>query len=426
MHELDSRLANQIVEALRKGIPPQQGTELYSVGQEKLIQGIRKFHLARIGEMGKIRFVSGTFGTGKTHLFRLLRDAVFQEGALLSNVELNRDETPFDKFEKVFSSVVRNISSSETYSAGASTEAAPFGSVLEQALFWLGKGEGYDCSEPEDLSYEEYTNACTTLMENKGMDIDFKKMVQKYWETYLPDTPESVIVDQTRGEILQWFGGEGSIGNYRKTFGVNKLVSRENAKLMLQSLAEFIKMTGHKGLVILFDEAEQTYSTIRKTQLKNAQNNLLSLINNVEELPGLFLIYATTPDFYTDPKYGIVTYPPLTQRVGRPDDHVPRALDVIWNLDTVTMDLAQYQEAGRKILEIYKCAYPEIVEELKDESTIQDRVKELYERHPALASVSFWRVMVSALIAMLDRILEGEDIETEKVYTDVMDRLRED
>ena len=102
-------------------------------------------------------------------------------------------------------------------------------------------------------------------MADHGIDIDFKKMIQKYWETFLPESAEPIIVEQTRAEVLQWFSGEGTVGNYRKRFDVSKMVSKENAKLMLQSLAGFVRLSGYRGLLILFDEAEQAYSVMRKS-----------------------------------------------------------------------------------------------------------------------------------------------------------------
>lgn len=38
---------NQIIESLRRGTPPERGVDLYSVGHEKLIEGIKKFHLSK-------------------------------------------------------------------------------------------------------------------------------------------------------------------------------------------------------------------------------------------------------------------------------------------------------------------------------------------------------------------------------------------
>jgi hypothetical protein len=262
-------------------------------------------------------------------------------------------------------------------------------------------------------------------MADHSIDIDFKKMLQEYWKTFLPEAPEPAAREQARQEILQWFSGEGSVAQYRKRFGVSKIVNKDNAKLMLQSLAGFVRLSGYKGLVILFDEAEMTYSTTRKSALRDAHNNLLSLINNIEALSGLFLLYATTPDFYTNPKHGIVIYGALAGRIGKPEPRPPRSLDTVWNLDAVETSLEDYQSAARKIRLVYAEAYPEALNKLPSEAAIDGFVRELHGIHPSMSHVRFWRALMTALITHFDDHLEGEVRPTEKLYDDVMERLRE-
>lgn len=412
---MDQRIvATQVVESLRKGIPPQRGVDLYSVGNEKLMEGVKKFHLNGIADRGIIRFVSGSWGAGKTHFFRQLREAAFQGDCLVSNVELDVSSAALNKFQSVFAAIVRQIDT---------LEAAPFGTVVRESLAWLATGSR---QIGDEISYEQYTKATETLMADHGIDIDFKKMIQKYWETFLPEAPDPAAIEQTRGEILQWFSGEGTVGAFRKRFGVSKIVSKDNAKLMLQSLAAFVRLSGYKGLLILFDEAEQAYSVMRKSALREAHNNLLSIINNIESLPGLFLIYATTPDFFSDPKHGIVVYGALSGRIGKPEERHPRALDTIWNLDAVETKLEDYQEAARKIRVVYALAYPEAESALPSDADVSGKVAELFRIHPSLAAVRFWRLLVTALITDFDDHMEGEVRDTEKLYDDVMDRLRED
>ncbi|MBN3945230.1 MAG: DUF2791 family P-loop domain-containing protein [Nostoc sp. NMS7] len=413
----------QIIESLRKGIPPERGVDLYSVGNDKLIEGIKKFHLSGIRERGIIRFTSGSWGAGKTHFFRLLREVVFQHECLVSTVQLNADDAALNKFEKVFYSIVRNISTPESFSSDRTSEIAPFGQVLQESLAYLGTNKRLLSNH---YSYPEYIKAKEVLMLERSIDIDFKKMVQKYWETFLPDAPDVVLQQQNREEILQWFSGEGNVATYRRRFDVNKIVNKDNAKLMLQSLAGFVQLSGYKGLVILFDEAEQAYSIMRKSSLRDAHNNLLSLINNIELLNGLFLIYATTPDFFTDPKHGIVIYGALAGRIGKPEPRKPRALDTIWNLDEVETGLADYQIAARKICKIYTSAYPEAGLQLPSLEKVGSFVEELFDIHPALSGVRFWRILVTALVTYFDDHLEGEIRTAETIYGDVMDRLREE
>lgn len=415
-------IAVKIIEALRLGLPPQRGVDRYSVGHEKLISGIKKFHLSRISEVGKIRFISGSWGAGKTHFFRLLRDVSFKHNCLVSNVELSVNEAPLSKFERVFYTIIRNVALPSYMNAGQSIEAAPFGNVVKNALYSLGGGEIDGC---EEITQEYFSKACEKLMANKGIDIDFKKIIRAFWETYLPDAGEKSCLEQTRAETLQWFAGEGTVSFYKKQFGVSKMVARENAKPMLQALAEFVKLAGYKGLVILFDEAEQSYSIMRRTELKKAHINLLSLINSIEELSGMFFIYATTPDFYNDPKHGIIIYGALSGRIGQPGDSSPKAFQNIWNLNNVSLELKDYREAAKKIRGLYLQAYPSVKKIMLNEKNTAVFVNEIYEEHPEYSGVRFWRVLVSGLVRKFDELSVGEDVTTDKIYHDVISELKE-
>jgi hypothetical protein len=152
----------------------------------------------------------------------------------------------------------------------------------------------------------------------------------------------------------------------------------------------------------------------------------LSLINNIESLTGLFLIYATTPDFFTDPKHGIVVYGALAGRIGKPEQREPRSLDTIWNMDAIETTVADYNTAAIKIRNIYCAAYPDEAAKLPTEAEIRDNVAEMFRLHPSLSAVRFWRVLVTAIVASCDDRLEGESRPVAKLYDDVMDRLREE
>ena len=71
-------------------------------------------------------------------------------------------------------------------------------------------------------------------------------------------------------------------------------------------------------------------------------------------------------------------------------------------------------------------AYPEARSDLPDDTGLQEKVAGLSDLHPTHASVRFWRLLVTALIQIFDDYLEGEPRDTEQLYDDVMDRLRED
>ena len=410
--------ALEVIESLRKGIPPKRYTSCYTSGTEAFLAKVRRFHLESASARGKLRFVSGSWGAGKTHFLRLLRDAAFDAHYLVSTVELNADSTPFNKFEQVFYDIVRNITSPEMYREGELGLAAPFGEVLRRAL--LEAPPGLDATVPN----QQYQDARDKLFAADDIDIDFRRIAAQYWETFLPASGDVATLENARGRLLQWFAGEGTMSVYRK-LDVQKLVNRANARLMLQSLSRFARHIGYRGLVILFDEAEMSYSTMRKSNLKQAHNNLLHLINSIDESEGLFLIYATTPDFYIDERHGITIYGALSQRIGRPEERAPRPLDRIWNLDCVQSSLADHLNAVCKIRGIYITAYPDHAEAVPSESELREYIASIMKAHPEFSRVREWRVLVTSTVETLDTRVQGDELPpAEQLHEDIMDKLR--
>lgn len=418
----DIRFSRRIIDSLRKGIPPQKGTERYAVGYERLLRDIEKYHFDSVADIGIIRFVNGSWGAGKTHFFRMLRDLAFKCLCLVSTVELNANSTTLNKFESVFGAIIRNIAVPSYFDFDETQDIAPFRRVLEESLIFMSRGE--HCGGPT-LTQEEFGRAKEKLFADKAIDIDFKKMVLCYWETFVEQASDSSLLDEKREVILQWFCGEGTLALFKKSFGVSKVVTKDNAKLLLQSLSAFIVRAGYKGLLILFDEAEKSYSVISRVALKAAHNNLLSLINNIDGLKGLFLLYATTPDFYTDPKHGIVTYGALSSRIGKPLDSLPRALDIIWNLDSLQYELKDYQAAAQKILQLYIDAYPDR-DSLPTGERLAQWVEEYQKNHSKFVGVRFWRVLVSGVVFFLDSSGDEKEQTPGEVYDNILDRFREE
>jgi len=419
MAKPDPAFAARILESLRGGIPPQRGVELYSVGNEELMNGICRLHLDGLRNGGRIRFISGSWGAGKTHFFRLLADKSFQRGCLVSNVELRVDDAPLNKFERVLFSIIRNISI-PTNPMDDQQVAVPFRQVIEAALQRLGNPH-----RAEQPIRQTFLTAQTAFAGHQGIDIDFKKIVLAYWQTYVAEDADPVELETQREELLQWFAGEGTIGTYRKKYNVNKMASRENARLLLQSLVRFVQAAGFEGIIVLFDEAEGAYSTMRKSALKDAHNNLLSLINNMDKIPGLFMVYATTPDFFIDPKHGIIVYGALAQRIGKAEDKIPSALDIVWNFDKLQSTMEDYCKAAQKIHALYELGFPEAKDRLGSPDELVPLIQEWVKGHGPFHAVRAWRVVVSATVKYLDDRVEGRSATASAVYQDVMKRLRD-
>jgi hypothetical protein len=206
---LDRRDALDIIESLRSGIPPKRFVSSYSVGTDQFMQDVRRRQLETSSSRGRIRFLSGHWGAGKTHLLRLLREAAFDAGYLVANVELNVDQTPFHHFDRVFFDIVRNISSPGYYAEGRSL-SAPFGQVLERAIipppvpgtFAPSPHPSADEGTGPAARVQAVTTAKALLLTDAGLDVDFRRLVAAYWDTFLPDAGDELALEGPAGAHL--------------------------------------------------------------------------------------------------------------------------------------------------------------------------------------------------------------------------------
>jgi hypothetical protein len=412
------KTAEEMIESLRKGVPPRRNVSWYAAGTD-FVNSVRKRHLDGGIDSGKIRFVNGSWGSGKTHFFRLLREEAFDANLLVSTVELDAEQTPFNKFERVFYDIVRNITSPRMYEEGNLSAALPFGEVLREAFERKSAELGGDAGAVEALKEE--------LFQQTGIDIDFRRVVGEYWSTFAAESGDPVVLENTRGTLLQWFEGEGQATMFRREFGVQKMVTKENARLVLTSLGQFVRWLGYGGLVILFDESEMTHSTMRRSSLKQAHNNLLHLINEIDESEGLFLLYAAVPEFFTDPKHGITIYGALAARIGAPAQRPPRALDRVWNIDAMATTVEDFQSAASRVREIYVAAYPDGADSVVSDDKLRSHMTAVVAEHPEFANVSAWRVVITATVDLLDHSLEGGELPTPPTHhASIMERLGDD
>lgn len=415
---LSQAQAEEVIESLRTGIPPHRNVSSYAAGTD-FVTAVTKRHLAPGIDSGKIRFVSGSWGAGKTHFFRMLREHAFAANLLVSTVELNADQAPFNKFEKVFYEIVRNITSPQMYESGDLAASLPFGEVLKEALVRRG---GEEWNAPPVIE-----QACEELFEQTSIDIDFRRVVAEYWRTFGAQDGSIEALENVRGLLLQWFQGDVKAPQFRRDFGVQKVVTKENARIILNSLGLMVKWLGYGGLLILFDESEMTHSTMSRSNLKQAHNNLLHLINEIDSSTGLFLIYAAVPQFYTDQKSGITQYGALAARIGRPEDHPPRSLERVWNIDQLAGGPEEYVEAAVRIRGVYLTAYPEAADSILAADELSARISALANEHPEFSSVSAWRVMITGTVDLLDASADGAALpEARSQHESIMSRLRDE
>jgi hypothetical protein len=163
---------------------------------------------------------------------------------------------------------------------------------------------------------------------------------------------------------------------------------------------------------------------MRKSSLRQAHNNLLHLINEIEACQGLFLIYATVPDFFEDPRHGIQIYGALAGRIGKLTSSSPLPLDPVWNIDAIESSDRDFTDAAQKIYKIYTKAFEGETSELMAQADLAHQIESILRERPEFSAISSWRLAIKATIETLDRSLQGGIILSPKSqFADIMKRL---
>jgi len=287
IQELKTIDAERIIESFRQGTVPTRHLELYSVGRERLLESVSSdlTFVARGGS--KVRFLSAPYGGGKTHFFMLVRARALSANLLLSYVELNSREAPFDRFEVIFPKIMKGV----TLPDGNSIEG-----MLED---WARRFPHYTLQEVE------------TNLRQIAPSLDFRAALRACLQYANTDSPEHRMRMQG---IVAWLQGYRIVSELKAT-GIRSNVTIANVNEILGSFLRFVRASEYAGLVLLLDEAEAITSLAQSRKREEANQNIRKLLDNADEHLGLYVLFATTPKFLTDPDNGAQSYPALWTRI---------------------------------------------------------------------------------------------------------------
>ncbi|MCD6099610.1 MAG: DUF2791 family P-loop domain-containing protein [Candidatus Marinimicrobia bacterium] len=315
--------AYRIISALRKGTPPEEGVDLYSVGREQLLSYFEE-KLIEIKNYGvsDVKFVSADWGHGKSHFLDLLRDLALKHNFVVSKVELHSREVPFDQLPIVIQRIMANIATPKERKNG-----------LEALLNdWSVRNKS--------KSEQEIFN----LLKDIGIYPDMRMKLVEYQRHYNCATgPEY----QQCLQVLKWFEGKETKS---KTF--------KDIREYLHNFVLFVRSLGYSGFVVMLDEAEAITSLSRINRRDLANENIRQIIDNDQDTQGFYFVFASTPTFLSgEDERGAQSYPALWRRISDPLQEFQT-----YSLHKVIVDLPKLTEAeffklAQKIKAVYEVAF---------------------------------------------------------------------
>jgi len=312
--ELTVKSARRIINALRKGVPAPEGTAYYSVGRDGLLEGVDG-DLTAVGS-GKslVRFLNADIGQGKTHVLYLLREFAFANDFAVSVVTLAQNSCPLYDFMMVYNQVMWGLRTNDQRHKPA------LSNIIDR---WV-----------EDIRVLDSTRIRQIV--ERELPQDLRGIMAAYVDATNLFRPN----ETKRQLILKYLGGEKTTLSEIRRLGLSFRLNSDNALQILSEMATAIRYIGFKGVCILFDEAEAIHSFARSSQKDQAYANLQQIIQQSQQFPHCYFLYATTPSFFDS--YGSGWF---ARQLG---------LDTMLELEPLSVE--ERQEIGTKVAKVYSRA----------------------------------------------------------------------
>ena len=294
--------ARRIINALKYGVIPDSGLDRLCTGRERETEEFEGCLDMILEGNGAVKFVSGSYGTGKSFLLYFFSQIAVRRGFLTARAVIGKS-FGLNSLDSLYYHVMHNLLLNGTYSQGTGFE--------EMFDLWVNKLQSY--TDKEKAS-KEIQNVIGTL---NSYNSSFARAFLVYIKAKTNKDTE------LSNAASSWIKGEKNIPAHLKArFDVKGDIDRQNSMDILKAFVKMTELLGYGGLVIFIDELELLMN-LRSDLRKSAYENLRYLVDSsgAGEFSNCMFVFAATDEFFEDRERGIQTYSALYQRIGgKPDN----------------------------------------------------------------------------------------------------------
>jgi hypothetical protein len=309
--ELDVLTARKIISKLKAGTTPLDYVDYLNVGNEKWYRGAEElFDQIEEDNDSLVRFVKGYYGEGKTHFLGMLRSKAFRRNWAVSYV--TAENTPLNKFEQVYSEIVKNIIVPPNVSRLPWLTTAPKGALALLGLYftklYVRVNDSFDKSGLSKLNVLHMVrDKVMHFTASSGIDESFGSALRAYIEAAMAGN------DQVMNQMSAWI--EGTNVKFPQ-LGIPKPINRVSARDMMRAISILALGAGIKGVLVLLDEAERIMNQSKSIRNKS-YGVIRDILDNADDQAGMksAMVYiASTPDMF-ESQTGFAEYDALRSRL---------------------------------------------------------------------------------------------------------------
>jgi P-loop Domain of unknown function (DUF2791) len=304
MTEIRPRDREAVLQALRAGVVPRVGQHLVQVGRAAELEALLQ-DITRIANGGAaFRLVVGEYGAGKTFFLNLVRAVALEKKLVAMSADLTPDRRLHGaggQARSLYSELARSTA----------TRTRPDGGALPVVVEKFVSNANSEAKTANRTTAEVIQEKLAALSELVG-GYDFAAVVEIYWRAFEEKDTERMA------NAVRWLRGEfGTKTEARAALGVREIIDDANMYDQLKLLARFVRLAGYAGLLVCLDELVNLYK-LSNTQARNSNyEQILRILNDTLQYApeGLGFILGGTPDFLTDSRRGLYSYPALASRL---------------------------------------------------------------------------------------------------------------
>lgn len=297
---------DSVIQSLRAGVVPRLGQHLIQVGRSREIVSLVSDMDRLIDGGSTFRIVVGEYGAGKTFFLNLVRAVAMEKKLVVASADLNPDRrlhASGGQAKSLYTELVRN------FSTRAKPDGGALAGIVEKFISTaqtIAKATGITT----DAAIRQKLTQLTELVNG----YDFADVIAAYYRGYQEGN------DQLKEDAIRWLRGEFSTKTQaRAALGVRTIVEDSTMYDQLKLLARFVRLSGFGGLLVNLDELVNLYK-LSHTQARNANyEQILRILNDSLQgtSEGLGFILGGTPEFLTDTRRGLYSYPALQSRLSQ-------------------------------------------------------------------------------------------------------------
>jgi P-loop Domain of unknown function (DUF2791) len=302
--KISKKISTAVINSLGAGVVPRVGLEYIAVGREQELKSLLQ-NLDDIAEgVAAFRFIIGNYGSGKSFILQMIRNRAMEQGFVVADADLSSER-------RLAGSNNEGLATYRELMSRLATKTRPDGGALISILEgWINKIQQEVAKEkgmrPNDEGFDDLVEAkireVVQYIEDLVHGFDFGSVIIAYWRGYRMDD------DDLKNSAMRWLRGEFNTKTEAKAaLGVRVIIDDETWYDYIKLVAKFVAEIGHKGLLILLDEAVHLYQISTTVTREKNYNRLLAMFNDTMQCKAehLGIVLGGTTKFLEDPNRGL-------------------------------------------------------------------------------------------------------------------------